>query len=402
MELAQFAKSRRGGELIGIIVLAAGVSLAAALLTYHPTDSSAFFTSTNTIIKNAIGYYGATIAWIFVGFFGFASLVFPSALLVIGWNRFWGKELAYAHTKVIGFLILALSIPPLFDLATGKVWLRGALIPSGGYLGQELDRVASSNLNPAGAAIVIVTAILVGLLLATRISLAAVFLALHRSLVALWRTITMHVARMTERRRKEKMKETVLRKHLRLVGDGEIAESSDAVVSADTTVSGGPVVREVKGRGKFQIRKVTKADLRKAAEELAKAETPDPFELYATARAPEPEFEEPLYLDAPSIERNPVERRPSRAATIAKPVPKREPAKKRETCPSNDLLPPVNLLTIGPKQDQLSDDVHKKFLEIGHLIEDRCREFSVEGEVTAYHPGPVVTTFEFKPSAGVK
>lgn len=36
------------------------------------------------------------------------------------------------------------------------------------------------------------------------------------------------------------------------------------------------------------------------------------------------------------------------------------------------------------------------------MIEDRCREFAVEGEITAYHPGPVVTTFEFKPSAGVK
>src|SRR6185295_6327392 len=47
-------------------------------------------------------------------------------------------------------------------------------------------------------------------------------------------------------------------------------------------------------------------------------------------------------------------------------------------------------------------EVHKKFLEIGRLIEERCREFAVEGEVTAYHPGPVVTTFEFKPSAGVK
>ena len=46
--------------------------------------------------------------------------------------------------------------------------------------------------------------------------------------------------------------------------------------------------------------------------------------------------------------------------------------------------------------------MHKKFLEIGRLIEERCREFAVEGEVTAYHPGPVVTTFEFKPSAGVK
>ena len=60
------------------------------------------------------------------------------------------------------------------------------------------------------------------------------------------------------------------------------------------------------------------------------------------------------------------------------------------------------LVTAGPKQDQINDEVHKKFLEIGHLIEERCREFAVEGEVTAYHPGPVVTTFEFKPSAGVE
>src|SRR5438270_11598734 len=69
---------------------------------------------------------------------------------------------------------------------------------------------------------------------------------------------------------------------------------------------------------------------------------------------------------------------------------------------THDYLPPVDLLTAGPKQDTINDDVHKRFLDIGHLIEERCREFSVDGEVTAYHPGPVVTTFEFKPSAGVK
>jgi DNA segregation ATPase FtsK/SpoIIIE, S-DNA-T family len=409
MELLQFAKSRRGGELIGIVVLAAGVSLAGALLSYHPNDSSAFFTSTSTIVQNAIGYYGATVAWIFVGFFGFASLLFPTALLVIGWNRFWGKELAYAHTKVIGLVILALSFPPLFDLIGGKVWLRGALIPSGGYLGQEIDRVASGNLNRSGASIAIVTAILIGLLLATRLSLAAVFLSLHRALVSFGRTLSMHLARLSERRRKEKMKETVLRKHmdkqapaLRLVSETPAPDPEDGV-------SGGPIVREVKGRGRFQIRKVTKADLRKAAEELAKAERPDPFELYAKAEPvpePEPQFEEPLFLDVP------MERRASRppaaadagrrASMIPKPVAKKDPPKRRETRPSHDLVPTVNLLNLGPKQDQLSEDVHKKFLEIGRLIEERCREFAVEGEVTAYHPGPVVTTFEFKPSAGVK
>src|ERR1700686_2833133 len=36
------------------------------------------------------------------------------------------------------------------------------------------------------------------------------------------------------------------------------------------------------------------------------------------------------------------------------------------------------------------------------LLEEKCREFSVEGSVAQIHPGTVVTTFEFKPDAGVK
>jgi len=36
------------------------------------------------------------------------------------------------------------------------------------------------------------------------------------------------------------------------------------------------------------------------------------------------------------------------------------------------------------------------------LLEEKCREFSVEGTVVQIHPGPVVTTYEFKPDPGVK
>jgi len=413
MELLQFVKSRRGGELVGVIVLALGVTLTAALVSYHPNDSSAFFTSTNSVIANWIGYYGATIAWIFVGFFGFASLLFPAALLVLGWNRFWAKELEFLHTKLLGLLILAIAMPPLCDLALGKIWIRGALVPSGGYLGQEIDAAISRNLNATGAAIVFVTALLVGLLLATRISLAAIFLALHAGLLALGRALMLQWARLTERRRKEKMKETILRKHLESADERPLRLVGPDEAVAATRALGGPVVREVKGAGRFQIRKVTKADLRKAAEELAKA--PDPFALYAGVAPPsvappsaavsrrlaaevggatqkqqeQDEFEEPLFLKPP---------RPKPQV----PRPATRKPKEREPRAGSDRLPPVNLLTAGPKQDQINDDLHKKYLEIGRLIEDRCREFSVEGEVTAYHPGPVVTTFEFKPSAGVK
>jgi S-DNA-T family DNA segregation ATPase FtsK/SpoIIIE len=398
MQLLEFARSRRGGELIGLVVLAAGVMLLLALVTYHTDDSSAFHTSTNTVIANAIGYYGATIAWLFVSFFGFASLLFPAALLAIGWQRFRAHEIEYAQTKLIGVALLTVVMPPLFDLALGKLWLRGALIPSGGYLGAEINRAASANLNRTGAAIVLVTALLVGVLLATRISLGAVFAGVQQKLVGAGRALSLQWARFTERRRKEKMKEAIVRKHLekidappqlRLVPGGAAASPDD---------DGSPLVREVKGAGRFQIRKVTKADLRKAAEELSKQESRDPFELYVAPPPPaidDDDFEEPLYLDEPPVTRpKPQLQRP--------PVrPAKQPAR-REPRRGADLLPPVDLLAPGPKQDQINDEIHKKFLEIGHLIEERCREFSVEGEVTAYHPGPVVTTFEFKPSAGVK
>ena len=41
-------------------------------------------------------------------------------------------------------------------------------------------------------------------------------------------------------------------------------------------------------------------------------------------------------------------------------------------------------------------------MEGARLLEEKCREFAVEGAVAQIHPGPVVTTFEFKPDAGVK
>jgi DNA segregation ATPase FtsK/SpoIIIE, S-DNA-T family len=431
MGLLEFSRSRRGGELIGIVILAAGLALGAAVVTYHSEDASAFHTSTNTVIANAIGYYGATLAWVFVSFFGFAALLFPLTLLVVGWNRMWGREIEFLQTKAIGFTILAIASPPLLDLSFGMVWVRHSLLPSGGYLGSEINRMASGNLNTTGAAIFLVTAILVGFLLATRISLAAVLAAIHARLSAAGRGVSLHWARFTERRRKDKMKEAIVRKHLEQIETPALRLVSQETDRDMLPGPAGPVVREVKGPGHFQIRKVTKADLRKAAEELSKQDTPNPFELYAavsggdvrppsgttsavetpaapTRRPPPParlvpppveviddgEFEDPLYLDQPSSTRPRAIPRPA--------MRKPERPTRRETRLTHDLLPPANLLTPGPKQDQVNDEVHKKFLEIGHLIEERCREFSVEGEVTAYHPGPVVTTFEFKPSAGVK
>ena len=43
-----------------------------------------------------------------------------------------------------------------------------------------------------------------------------------------------------------------------------------------------------------------------------------------------------------------------------------------------------------------------RLLEKGRILQAKCSEFGVMGTVKEIHPGPVVTTYEFKPDAGVK
>ncbi len=40
--------------------------------------------------------------------------------------------------------------------------------------------------------------------------------------------------------------------------------------------------------------------------------------------------------------------------------------------------------------------------DCARAIEEKCQEFDVGGHVTQINPGPVVTTYEFKPEAGIK
>ena len=62
-------------------------------------------------------------------------------------------------------------------------------------------------------------------------------------------------------------------------------------------------------------------------------------------------------------------------------------------------FPPPSLLD-PPRTQQKFDE--RELLESARLLESKCHEFSVQGSVIQIHPGPVVTTFEFKPEAGVK
>ncbi len=62
-------------------------------------------------------------------------------------------------------------------------------------------------------------------------------------------------------------------------------------------------------------------------------------------------------------------------------------------------LPPSSLLT-RPDEQQAVNEEALKVLAV--TLTEKCAEFDVHGQVTQINPGPVVTTFEFKPDAGIK
>ena len=62
-------------------------------------------------------------------------------------------------------------------------------------------------------------------------------------------------------------------------------------------------------------------------------------------------------------------------------------------------LPPTELLTEAPARTKFDSD---ELRDTAAQIKSKFEEFNVRGTVTQINPGPVVTTFEFKPEAGVK
>ncbi len=62
-------------------------------------------------------------------------------------------------------------------------------------------------------------------------------------------------------------------------------------------------------------------------------------------------------------------------------------------------FPPISLLESPPVWEEVNKE---ELLAKKKIIEEKFREFGIEGRVVEYHPGPVITTFEYQPSPGIK
>jgi S-DNA-T family DNA segregation ATPase FtsK/SpoIIIE len=131
--------------------------------------------------------------------------------------------------------------------------------------------------------------------------------------------------------------------------------------------------------------------LRKRRQEQALADQPA-----ATEITTDPEVVE-MTKTASIVRTPPAEKTAATAGAAREQAPRRKAA--IEASDSNYKLPTLGLLEppIG-HHEQADEELRVR----ATILAEKCKEFSVTGHIHHISPGPVVTTFEFKPDPGIK
>jgi S-DNA-T family DNA segregation ATPase FtsK/SpoIIIE len=361
-------ENKRLNELIGFLCVSLAILTALALISYSPRDA-AWNVSSNgpeaDSTRNWIGPAGSYGADLLFQVFGFAAFLLPMALAVLGWRWLRSRAIHSQVPTLVGYALLLLALPSLFTL-----WhfpeVRGT-VPPGGMLGSLVSGGLRTGFNPIGANLVAVSLLLTALFMTTRFSFSGAHawasgpkgplgavekLGIMQRVQARW-----HAWRGTREQDR-------LRKRL-----------------AETRLSGRkPVVQQSFGNSALSnensrtIELDDESDVFKSKQE---ERDEDRKERDKTHKAP-------IFV---------VDREPE------KPSAKKVAEPKITRSATNYKLPSVSLLREGERGQKLDETELK---ERARAIEEKCQEFDVQGRVTQINPGPVVTTFEFKPEAGIK
>ena len=347
------ALSRRVSEVVGVALFTLALIWLVALASYAPTDPVWFFsTGTSDIPVNFAGRVGAFLAELSFQVLGYAAYLVPATIAVAGWHYFWCRAIDALYTKITGAALLFGCVSAFLGLTLGRVTMGPRAFRAGGYLGEWLGGWMADYLSRTGSAIVILALMVAAVIMATQFSFGRLFTAISKGAQGAGGRGAKAFSAWREERRRAKQRRDVLVKY------GKKESPAEAVIVAD----------------------------RKAA----RAERTESGARGRTAADAEDESRIPPLVQK-KVARSPV------APPLPLPEPDRGAAVERRT--GAYMLPPASLLD-PPKAERKVDE--RDLMDAARLLEEKCREFSVDGSVVQIHPGPVVTTFEFKPDAGVK
>ncbi len=358
-------------EVYGILLIVLSAILLLALASYDPSDLDP---ASSSRTSNWIGPVGAYVARAFLASVGLVAfpVVVSFGLIGIGFLR--GRMLPLSGISLLAFACVLISKSALLQLIAGPTRILGA--PAGGNLGLYIGEAAQALLSTAGTALIFTALLLVSAAVLTRRTPRE----LGRAFVAACRRLGATLINMARRSESATLDES--------------SEPREAGVESAL----GPVP---------VIKKPPKVAPRPSVD-LVEEQEPR-----ANSEEPPAHSETSETLDAPSdlkrnetskvaghdedqgpriIQSEAMTRRVSAEALTAPAVPREEEA--------DYILPDLSLLDYHPPPDrEINADALR---ENALVLEQKLADFNVQGTVVEIHPGPVVTTYEFQPAAGIK
>lgn len=355
-------ENKRLNELIGFLCITLAVLMGLALISYSPRDA-AFNVSGPAAddhpARNWIGPVGAYTSDLLFQVFGFAAFLLPVAFGILGWRWIRSRAIDSQWATLTGYVLLLMSLPSLLSLSHFPE-VRGA-VPAGGLLGTVVSHGLQSGFNFWGAVLVAVAILIVALFLTTSFSFSGAHAWASSHNGPLGQMEKLGILRRAQARwhdwREQREQDRMRR---------EVEE------------------RRMAGRKPVTPQIVGKAE---ATDEPKTIQLHDSSDVFKNKKAAEEEEAETGHK-APILLLN--GEKPEKAKKTDPKIAKTN---------TNYRLPGVQLLRSGEGTQKLDEDELKLR---ARAIEAKCHEFEVEGRVTQINPGPVVTTFEFKPEAGIK
>jgi S-DNA-T family DNA segregation ATPase FtsK/SpoIIIE len=396
MKLVTFAQIPRVRELIGILCLVAFLAVVLSLATFDPLDPSWNTASPADPPHNAIGRVGASVADFGYQSFGLSILLLPAILLIAGWRALKLRSIGPPISRSVGYALAVVSLSGFFALAGPHVNWHGSF-EIGGVAGMLIATTLMRYLNPAGTLIMLSTMLLLALYLISSFTLHGLFPDFRAKLASYLPTRRRRVHPESGSAEATVMVPTlnpafipndprISRRHTGTSPESEMRHESVSGGLPPGLESDLAAYAEDEGRGYYAPAGVAA----EAAQHASSPEShwePRPFEP-AAAASDAPPWEEDIPIRSIVDEDPPRESEPRRITP------------KPETVRSADWELPSTTLLNAPAERASYDSAELK--EVAVHIKSKLEEFNVLGNVAQINPGPVVTTFEFKPDAGVK
>jgi len=359
MKLLSPTEYKRLNEVIGFVLLSLGLVVLLSLVSYHTQDPS-WDTAAESQPLNLIGYPGSYAADLLFQAFGATAFLFPLLMFLLAWKWIHSEVLESGLAKIIGSVILTMGASAGLAFLPWRMF--GGFIRPGGTAGFLFARYLLGALNLAGAIVAILTSVVVSVYLVSSFTLAKARdwisgpRAWCRRRVAAWQAWRDQASARALEKARERDRQR----------------------------------RETK---QLKVRKPGNED---EPEFAPQADTP-PWELAETPASAMEEPAEPEPVAEEEIPICPVEDLPPVPPPMPLPValePPHEPGFRAVfALPSTELLNEIPGRSTYDEQE-LKDTAVK--------IKSKFEEFNVLGNVVQINPGPVVTTYEFKPEAGIK